>query len=144
MDLLSRPFLALALLMNCPVSFGFTSAVPQNGINYGCGKIDSSQILNHIGKTVSACGRVGFFNLKDHTFVIGNSLRVFATPQTDVATLYGSVACATGLVVDASDNNARAASITIQDPAKQIEILQKSGAYIPQKHPCEPTKIPGR
>ncbi|WP_157817448.1 hypothetical protein [Candidatus Thiodictyon syntrophicum] len=140
MVFLSRRFLALALLMSCPVSYGFTSAASQNGVDYGCGKIDSSQILNYIGKTVSACGRVGFFNLKDHTFVIGNSLRVYATPQTDVAKLYGSVACATGLVVDASDNNARAASITLQDPVDQIEILQKSGAYLPQRHQCEPDR----
>lgn len=137
------------ILRLLPALVGLTSAlavnaqtmpVPMQGLNYGPGRVDAGFILDYVGQTVSACGRVGNVDERSGVLVIAN-LRVFMPPGVNVDGYWGTVACARGLVTTGGGQyEGNYAVIEIQNP-DNLEVIGGTGPYSPPRPQCGPGQM---
>lgn len=129
--------LSLAACVHWPAE-AQTMPVPMNSALYGPGRVDASQIFQYDGQHVSACGRVGRVDPNYNVIVIADLLRVFLQPGSDVQSLWGTVACATGQVEVKYDGAMRFAVIGLAD---RIEVIGGTGPYSPPRPQCAPGQM---
>jgi len=115
-----------------------TRPVPMNTVPYGPGRLDASQILEHGGQDVSACGRVGNVDPANQVIVIAGLLRVYLRPGMDAQSLWGTVACATGLVEVRRDGGFTFAVI---QNLERIDVIGGTGPYVPPQPQCGPGQM---
>jgi len=116
-----------ALFLCAGQAFGqFAQPVPPRGIDYGPGRIDSSFAYQHIGQTVTSCGRVAQQGTTLEMGVSPYAMIVVFPPNVGpqaIASYNFKMICVTGTVYasDASAVGVRA-QIPVQAPSQIVFI----------------------
>ena len=122
------PLIALAAASSAMAQ---TKAVPLRGLDYGPGHNDVANVRNFAGQTVSLCGRVTRADNRSRVFWLSDLLKVEVRADFDVGKLYGTVACAKGLVeMKPIQGGGTYAQMSADSPA-QIEQIGGTGPYTP-------------
>jgi len=125
--------LTLVIVVAASAAMAQTRAVPLRGVYYGEGRIDVAQVRDYAGQTVSACGRVVRVDGRQRIVWVSDFLKVEidVKANVDVDKLYGTVACARGLVelksIQGGGTYAQMSGVT----AAQIEQIGGRGPYAP-------------
>lgn len=126
----------LQLLIACAgggAAVAQTASVPLRGLNYGAGRVDVANVRDYTGKTVSVCGRVTVVDGPRRIFWIFSQLKVEVRANVDVTKLYGTVACAKGLVELQSIQGGGTYAQMSVDTAADIEQIGGTGPYNPPR-----------
>ncbi len=123
-------------------AFGQAGPVPPNTLDYGPGRIDASTTYRHIGQIVVACGRAAQPSGRAAFLLMGVSpyeTVVAFPPGTDPreVTQYSfRMLCVSGLVqVGNLYMGLGRATIQLQNPSQQIELIGGMNQYQPPTKP---------
>jgi hypothetical protein len=121
-------------------AFGEAAVVPPNRLDYGSGRIDASAAYEHIGQMVVACGRAAQPFGRATFFLMGVSpyeTVVAFPPGTDPSQVMPysfKMVCVSGRVeVGTLYMGLGRATIALQDPSQQIELIGDVPPYRPRR-----------
>jgi hypothetical protein len=122
----------LSIALASPAVAQFAQPVQPNPTNFGPGRIDASYAYQHIGQTITACGRA-WHPQNSHLLLMGvppygmvANLPQWASMESIDNQLSNKIICVTGLVQQGGQPQAyedmgyRSASITVTDPKHAI------------------------
>jgi hypothetical protein len=120
----------------------FAAPVTGNEPYYGPGRIGANGVAVYAGQQVDACGRVGNYNQRLGTILLGNNLMVYLPQSAAVASYWGKVVCAAGLVRMETRDYGTSPAIDIENEQQQIAVIGGPGPYQPPQPECGPGQMP--
>jgi len=125
--------LPLVVVTAASAALAQTRAVPLRGLDYGPGRVDVANVRDYSGQTVSACGRIVRVDSRNRIIWVSDLLKVEVRADVDVTKLYGTVACAKGLVELKSIQGGGTYAQMLTETAAQIEQIGGTGPYTPPR-----------
>lgn len=125
--------LPLVVVTAASTAMAQTKAVPLRGLDYGAGRIDVANVRDYAGQTASVCGRVVRVDGRNRILWVSDLLKVEVRANVDVTKLYGTVACAKGLVELKPIQGGGSYAQMSANSAAQIEQIGGTGPYTPPR-----------